>query len=101
MGIARLAEAVGCCVRELEASSSLTLSKSLTALANSSPFIPSNNSWATCSHLLSSSSCDNPSVLAIKDAELAVAVVEAVVVDAGIDENFSLFLFLLCTGLNL
>jgi hypothetical protein len=43
MGIARLAEEVLCCVRELEDSSSLTRSKSLTALANSSPFIPSNN----------------------------------------------------------
>ena len=52
MSIARLAEGVGCCDRELEASSSLTRSK-------------------------------------------------VVVVEAGVDENLSLFLFLLCTGLNL
>ena len=44
MGIAKLAEeGCCCCVREFEVSSSLTRSKSLTALANSSPFIPSNN----------------------------------------------------------
>ena len=45
IGIAKLAEVLmdGCCDLELEDSSSLTRSKSLTALANSSPFIPSNN----------------------------------------------------------
>jgi len=36
-------EVVVACVRELEASSSLTRSKSLMALAKSSPFIPPNN----------------------------------------------------------